>query len=103
MARKVKPLVARNALELAEILGLDADDAAEMEVRAQLNVKIIRAVKKARLTHADVARKARTSRTRITAILNGNTSGVSTDLLLRILSSLGYRTKLSFTQSKLAA
>jgi hypothetical protein len=37
---------------------------------------------------------ANTSRSRITAILNRNTHDVSTDLMLRILASLGYRAKL---------
>ncbi len=48
------------------------------------------------LTHAQVAGLARTSRTRITAILNRNTKAVSTDLLLRVLYSLGYTAKITF-------
>ena len=39
---------------------------------------------------------SRTSRTRVTAILNRNTKAVSTDLLLRILYSLGYTAKITF-------
>ena len=40
-----------------------------------------------------------TSRTRITAIMNRNTQGVSVDLLLRILARLGYRAKISFLEA----
>lgn len=87
---------ARNTQELADLLGLDAADAIEIEFRAKLNKKIIDAVKTRKLTHAHAAELAKTSRTRMTAILNGNTSGVSSDLLLRILYSLGYKTKVSF-------
>jgi predicted XRE-type DNA-binding protein len=96
MKRKSKVYVARNARELSELLDLDPVDSIEMEFRAKLTKKIVDAVKKQKLTHAEVAKRAKASRTRITAILNGSTSGMSTDLLLRILYSLGYKTKVSF-------
>ncbi len=93
---------ARNATELAELLGLEAEDAIEIEFRAVLNKKIIEAVRARGLTHEQAAKLAKTSRTRITAILNGNTSGVSSDLLLRVLYSLGYKTKVTFAPIHLA-
>jgi predicted XRE-type DNA-binding protein len=55
------------------------------------------------MTHAQVATRARTSRTRITAILNDDLDHVSTDLLIRILASLGYRVKVSVTRADTAA
>ena len=104
MKKKVKIHSVRNAQELAELLDLDPADAIDMEFRAKLNKKIIDAVKSQKLTHAEVAKRCKSSRTRITAILNGNTSGMSSDLLLRILYSLGYKTKVSFAKtSRLAA
>ena len=60
-------------------------------MRSSLVDRIAAAVAERRLTHAQVAKLAHTSRTRISAILNRNTSGVSTDLLLRILGRLGPR------------
>ena len=39
---------------------------------------------------------ARTSRTRVTAIMNRKTKNISTDLLLRVLYALGYTAKISF-------
>lgn len=97
--KKPKPIITRNAYELAELLGLSPADAVEMEVRSELNDKIIEIVKKHNLTHAQVAKLAGTSRTRITAILNRNTHQVSTDLLIRVLGSLGVRTKVSFSKA----
>jgi len=94
--KKVRPVVARNARELAKALGLTQADGMEMEFRSELNDKIIEVVSKKGLTHADVARLARTSRTRITAILNRNTQDISTDLMLRVLASLGVQAKLQF-------
>ena len=40
-----------------------------------------------------------TSRTRITAVMNRNTQGVSVDFLLRIQARLGYRAKISFLEA----
>src|SRR6266481_895353 len=94
--KKSKSLVTRNAAELAKALGLSPADGAEIELRSTLNCEIIEAVHRKNLTHAQVARLARTSRSRITAILNRNTKAVSTDLLLRVLYSLGYTAKITF-------
>jgi predicted XRE-type DNA-binding protein len=95
--KKTKPVIARNARELAAALRLTPADAMEMEVRSALNDKIVEIV--AQLTHAQVAKLCGTSRTRITAIMNRNTQGVSVDLLLRILARLGYRAKISFLKA----
>lgn len=101
--KKIKPVIVRDASALARALGLSAADAAEMSVRRQLNEKIISAVKASGLTHAQAARAAQTSRTRLTALLHGNTTHVSTDLMLRILAALGYRAKITFVRTRSAA
>jgi hypothetical protein len=72
-----------------------------IEFRSDLNGKIIEVVSKKELTHADVAHLAHTSRTRATAILNRNTHDISTDLMLRVLGSLGVRAKLQFQDRRL--
>jgi len=56
-----------------------------------------------KITHAEIAKRAGTSRTRVTAILNDDIQHVSTDLLIRILASLGYRVKVSVVRSDTAA
>ena len=97
--KKVKPVVARNARELAKALGLTPADGLEIEIRSELNDKIIEVVSEQNLTHSQVARLARTSRTRVTAILNRNTHDISTDLMLRILASLGVQARLQFKKA----
>lgn len=94
--KKSKAIIAKNAEELAIALGLTPADGLEIEIRSDLNDKIIEVVQKKGLTHAQVAKLAKTSRPRVTAILNRNTVEVSTDLLLRLLGSLGVRAKLQF-------
>ena len=100
---KRKPIVARNGAELARILGLKPSDAHEWDVQLTLLKKLRVVVKELELTHAQVAKKAGTSRTRVTAILNGNITNVSSDLLIRLLGSLGYVVHVSVVKGKVAA
>ncbi len=94
--RKTKPVVTRNAKELAQALGLDRAEGADIAIRSALNTKIIEVVAKKGLTHEQVAKIAGTSRTRVTAIMNRNTKDISTDLMLRVLGALGVSAKISF-------
>ena len=97
--KKARSVVARDVRDLAKVLRLSPLDVMEIEFRSDLNEKIIEVVGKKGLTHSDVARLARTSRTRVTAILNRNTHDISTDLMLRVLGSLGVQAKLRFSSA----
>jgi len=96
--KKTKPIRTKTAKDLVKFLDLDPEDAVEIEFRATLNEKIIDVVEKEGLTHAEVAKLAKTSRTRVTAIMNHNTGDISSDLMLRILAALGYAAKVKFTK-----
>jgi predicted XRE-type DNA-binding protein len=48
---------------------------AEIQLRSELNDKIIEAVRKTGLTHGQITKLVRTSRSRITAILDRDTKG----------------------------
>lgn len=97
--KKVKAVETKTARDLAEFLGLSPADGVEIELRSDLNSKIIDVVKAKNLTHAQVAKLASTSRTRITALLNRHTAEISTDLMLRVLAALGYKAKLTFSKA----
>ena len=103
MKSKSKVIKVKTATGLASALGLSAEDGIEMELRSELNAKIIEVVKKRRLTHLQVAKLAKTSRTRMTALLNCNTKNISTSLMIRILAALGVRAKISFSTIRDAA
>ena len=62
-----------------------------MEFRSELTVALAKIIQAGQLTHAEIAKHVGTSRTRVTAIANGNTHGVSTDVLIRVLAATGYR------------
>ncbi|NOT96321.1 MAG: helix-turn-helix domain-containing protein [Nitrospira sp.] len=86
-----KPVTVRTARDLGQALGLSSADTAEMEFRSDLTVSLAKIIQSGGLTHADIAKRAGTSRTRVTAIANGNTRGVSTDVLIRVLAATGHR------------
>ena len=100
---KLKPSVAKTPGQLAGVLGLAATEAREWEVQHSLLTRLQEIVRKHKLTHAEIAKRSATSRTRVTAILNDDLAHVSTDLLIRILASLGYGVKVTVTKSKTAA
>jgi predicted XRE-type DNA-binding protein len=84
----------RTAAKLGDALNLSAADTAEMEFRSELTLALTRIIRSGQRTHAEIAKHAGTSRTRVTAIANGNTHGVSIDVLIRVLAATGYRAKL---------
>ena len=93
MSKKTNSVTVRTADELGSALGLSFADTVEMEFRSELTVALVRIIEKGQLTHAKIAKRSGTSRTRITAIANGNTQGISTDVLIRVLGATGYRAK----------
>lgn len=62
-----------------------------MEFRSDLTVSLAKIIRAGQLTHADIAKRAGASRTRVTAIANGNIQGVSTDVLIRVFAATGRR------------
>lgn len=99
MANKMKPIVARNAKELAEIMGLTPAHAVEWVLRYSLTKKIIATAERNHLTVTQIARGAETSRARVTNVLKGDSHGISIDVLLRILGAIGQTIKISYKKA----
>jgi predicted XRE-type DNA-binding protein len=85
---------ARNAEELCDIFGLPRSYAPRLRFRRDLVIAIRKTVRKKKWTHAQAAKKADVGRTVITAVMNGNLQGVSTDRLMDIAQNLGLKLKL---------
>ena len=100
---RIKPIIAGTPEALADALGLPRAEAKEWQFQHTLLARLKEFTRRQNLTHAEIARRAGTSRTRVTAILNDDLSHVSSDLLIRILASLGYRVKVSVVRSDSAA
>jgi predicted XRE-type DNA-binding protein len=100
---KVKPAIARTPEELARAVGLAAIEAKEWQIQHLLLKRLKEIARRQKITHAEIAKRAGTSRTRVTAIPSGGLEHVSSDLLIPILASLGYRVKISVVRSDSAA
>lgn len=99
MKKTKKSIITKTPAELAEALGLDQSVALEWELRAQVTDRIISVFDSKKMKITDLAKKAETSRARITNILNGDTSGISLDVLLRVLGCMGQKVKVSFSKA----
>ncbi len=86
---------AKNVQELTEVLGLPKIAAAKIEMRTNLVIAIRRVIEKKSWTHLEAAKRAQVGRTVITAVLNGNTTHVSTDRLIDIAQRLGLKISLN--------
>ena len=89
-----KPIRIKTAEDLGKALGLSEAETGEMEFRSELTLALAKIIRNGKLTHAEIAKRAGTSRTRVTAVANGNTQGMSTDLLIRVLAATGYKAEL---------
>lgn len=98
-----KMITAKNPETLARTLGLSGVEAQEWQIEHVLLKRLQLIVLDGALTHAEVARRGRSSRTRVTSILNGNLDNESSDLLIRLLGGLGYRVKVSVSRVDSAA
>jgi predicted XRE-type DNA-binding protein len=99
MRKRTKTIVTRTSSDLAEALGLERAEGIEIAVRSALNTEIIQVLEERGVTHAEVAKLAATSRTRVTALVNRNTKDISTDLMLRVLGALGVSAKITFRRA----
>jgi predicted XRE-type DNA-binding protein len=97
--RKPKLIVARTPESLAKELGLSDAEARDWQFQHELLSRLRTVVKRERITHARLATRAGTSRTRVTAILNGGLQHVSSDLLIRLLAALGYRVRVRISKA----
>ncbi|MBM3811398.1 MAG: helix-turn-helix domain-containing protein [Acidimicrobiia bacterium] len=100
---RTKAIRAAGPEDVARALGLGKAEAHDWQIQRTLLSLLRKAVKTEAVTHAELARRAGSSRTRVTSILNGNLDNVSSDLLIRLLSSLGYRVKVSIARMDSAA
>jgi predicted XRE-type DNA-binding protein len=95
---KAKTVAAKTPEALARTPGLSRAEPQEWQVQYKLLKELRRVVSDRGLTHAQVAQRAGSSRTRVTAILNGNLDNVSSDLLIRLLGGLGCRVRVSVSR-----
>ena len=92
-------LITETAEELAGALGLPKSIAQEWMLKSDLVAQIGHNVrtKKIKITH--LAKESGTSRARITDIMKGRSSGISLDVLFRILYATGQRIEIKYLKA----
>jgi len=100
---RIKPTIATTPEALARAIGLSTVEAKEWRVQHALLRRLKDIAREHKFTDAEIAKRSGTSRTRVTAILNDDLEHVSTDLLIRMPASLGYRVRVSVIRSDTAA
>lgn len=88
--------VAKSPGELAKALNLDPSISIEWEIRHEVSTQILNNFEVLGLKVTEVAKRAETSRARVTRILKGDTKGISLDVLLRILGATGQKIEIKF-------
>lgn len=97
--KKIKTTISKNAEELAEALGLPKSTAIEWQIRYEVTEEIFRMFHRNHMTITEFAKKAETSRARITRILKKDTSDISLDVLFRVLGATGQKVEMRFSKA----
>ncbi|MCX6602380.1 MAG: XRE family transcriptional regulator [Acidobacteria bacterium] len=97
---KTKTVTVKTPEALAHTLGLSGLEAPEWQVQHELLTRLRQIVAEGALTHAEVAKRGGSSRTRVTSILNGNLDNVSSDLLIRLIAALSYRVSITVARTE---
>lgn len=82
--------VAKNAKELAHLLGLDQEGAEVfIQYKAQLSQMAVRAIEKSDLTVNEIVKRSGVARSKVSAIKNGALADISCDLFMKVISATG--------------
>jgi len=87
-------VVAKNAKELGEVLGLSEADTALMVHKAELSQMAVKAIEDSELTVNEIVKNSGVARSKVSAIKNGALVGISCDLFMKVISATG--AKLTF-------
>jgi predicted XRE-type DNA-binding protein len=75
--------------EISNITGVTPARGMESVIKAQLIAAILEAANKLKLTHVEIARKAKLPRSAVTGILSGSLQKVTIDRVLRLVEAVG--------------
>ncbi len=78
-----------SAARLAKQLGISRGRGMEAVIKAQLISAILVAVKRQKITHAELAERSGLSRSAVTGILSGSLQKVTIDRVLRLVEAAG--------------
>lgn len=75
--------------EIAKMIGIPPARGMEAVIKAQLITAVLEAIQKKKLTHVEVAKRAKLPRSAVTGILSGSLQKVTIDRVLRLIEAVG--------------
>lgn len=75
--------------EIATLTGVSPARGMEAVIKAQLITAVLHAAEKKKLTHVEIAKKAKLPRSAVTGILSGSLQKVTIDRVLRLVEAVG--------------
>jgi predicted XRE-type DNA-binding protein len=75
--------------EIAKMVGVSPARGMEAVIKAQLITAILEAIQKKKLTHVEVAKRAKLPRSAVTGILSGSLQKITIDRVLKLVEAVG--------------
>jgi predicted XRE-type DNA-binding protein len=76
-------------IEIAKMVGVSPSRGMEAVIKAQLITAILETVQKKKITHAELAKRAKLPRSAVTGILSGSLQKVTIDRVLKLIEASG--------------
>jgi len=77
------------AVEIAKLAGISPARGMEAIIKAQLITAILQAIQVKKMTHLELAKRAKLPRSAVTGILSGSLQKVTIDRVLRLIEAVG--------------
>jgi predicted XRE-type DNA-binding protein len=78
-----------SAAEIAKLVGVSPARGMEAIIKAQLITAILHALQVKKMTHLELAKRAKLPRSAVTGILSGSLQKVTIDRVLRLIEAVG--------------
>lgn len=75
--------------EIAKMVGVSPARGMEAVIKAQLITAVLETMQKKKITHAELAKRAKLPRSAVTGILSGSLQKVTIDRVLRLIEASG--------------
>ncbi len=77
------------AVEIAKLAGISPARGMEAIIKAQLITAVLQAIQVKKITHLELAKRAKLPRSAVTGILSGSLRKVTIDRVLRLIEAVG--------------
>lgn len=77
------------AIEIAKMIGVSPARGMEAIIKAQLITAVLQVIQDKKITHLELAKRAKLPRSAVTGILSGSLQKITIDRVLRLIEAVG--------------